>query len=259
MTKRIASLASVLMLACGIAVFTGSALAGNGHGNGNDKAAPTGSAAEPASQATPGNSATAPGHVKKDTAASQATARANGSGSAIQTSTAGVRPANDTGKDTYASATSNQTKLYGNGQTAGEIAVSSGYTGTLHGPGNSQPHKAAPCNGHEVDVHALKAKGLANQCSTTATATSTQSSLANTTKVTGSQGGSAPGKSTAPGSVLGAIASRSGPAGGVLGALASVGHGTLPFTGFPLWVVVLAAAGLVLFGLALRRQGRVTV
>jgi hypothetical protein len=35
MTKRIASLTSMILLAVGIAAFTGSALAGNGHGNGN--------------------------------------------------------------------------------------------------------------------------------------------------------------------------------------------------------------------------------
>jgi hypothetical protein len=49
------------------------------------------------------------------------------------------------------------------------------------------------------------------------------------------------------------------PAGGVLGAIASVGSGVLPFTGFPLWLVVLAGTVLVAFGLALRRAGRATV
>jgi hypothetical protein len=53
-----------------------------------------------------------------------------------------------------------------------------------------------------------------------------------------------------------ASSGKGAPAGGVLGAIASVGSGVLPFTGFPLWIVVLAAATLLAFGLALRRAGR---
>src|SRR6266550_1048883 len=67
----------------------------------------------------------------------------------------------DTAHDTHAAASSDQTKLYGNGKTAGQIAIRNGAAPStaLHGPGNSQPHKAAPCSGrHEVDVHALKGK-----------------------------------------------------------------------------------------------------
>jgi hypothetical protein len=45
----------------------------------------------------------------------------------------------------------------------------------------------------------------------------------------------------------------------VLGALTTVGHGTLPFTGFPLWIAVLIAAGMVGVGLTLVRHGRATV
>jgi hypothetical protein len=73
----------------------------------------------------------------------------------------GVKPSNETAHDTHAEAQSNQTKQYGNGQTAGQIAIKNGASGktALHGPGNSQPHKAAPCaGGHEVDVHALKGR-----------------------------------------------------------------------------------------------------
>jgi hypothetical protein len=71
----------------------------------------------------------------------------------------GVKPSNTTQHDTYANASSNQTKQYGNGKTAGEIATQAGQpNATLHGPGNSQPHKTS-CGGHEVDVHALKNHG----------------------------------------------------------------------------------------------------
>jgi hypothetical protein len=56
-----------------------------------------------------------------------------------------------------------------------------------------------------------------------------------------------------------ATGGNSGPAGGVLGAIESVGSGVLPFTGFPLWIVVLAAGALSAFGLALRRAGRAIV
>jgi hypothetical protein len=71
----------------------------------------------------------------------------------------GVKPSSTTQHDTHAPACSDQTKQYGNGQTAGQIATQSGHGGdTLHGPGNSQPHKVN-CGGHEVDVHALKHKG----------------------------------------------------------------------------------------------------
>jgi hypothetical protein len=71
----------------------------------------------------------------------------------------GVKPSNSTKHDTYAQASSDQTKQYGNGKTAGQIATRAGDgNATLHGPGNSQPHKTA-CAGHEVDVHALKSHG----------------------------------------------------------------------------------------------------
>ena len=70
---------------------------------------------------------------------------------------------------------------------------------------------------------------------------------------------------TGAGGVLGATGTtrsnarpRTGTAGaGVLGVFSSrVTRGQLPFTGLQLWIVVLAAAGLVAGGLALRRVGR---
>ena len=53
--------------------------------------------------------------------------------------------------------------MYGNGKTAGQIAMSRGAPANtmIYGPGNSQPHKVATCpdkNGkvHYKDVHAVK-------------------------------------------------------------------------------------------------------
>jgi hypothetical protein len=41
---------------------------------------------------------------------------------------------------------------------------------------------------------------------------------------------------------------------GVLGTVTRVTGGTLPFTGFPIWVAVLIAAALIAAGLMLRRR-----
>ena len=62
------------------------------------------------------------------------------------------------------------------------------------------------------------------------------------------------------GGVLGATASAgsSGPEGGVLGAIESASGGVLPFTGFPLWLAVIAALVLIVLGLVLRRHARAT-
>jgi hypothetical protein len=81
-------------------------------------------------------------------------------GQSVQTSTQGVKPSHSTSHETHAAASSTQTKLYGNGKTAGQIAQQYGASPStmLHGPGNSQPHKTG-CGPHEVDVHALKAHG----------------------------------------------------------------------------------------------------
>jgi hypothetical protein len=229
----------------------------------------------------------------------------------------------------WAAASSNRTKRYGNGSTAGQIATQAGYgSAMLYGPGNSQPHKYS-CGGHMVDVHALKAH--ASKCTvqtstptesatqtstcgaviTTITSlqprhghaygllkngkglhmkTKTQTSVTPTgnacggssvqtpggstsvsggaqTGVSGSVSGSATGLaagsvkgSTQAGGVLGATAGHSANAqGGVLGALTTVGKGTLPFTGFPLWIVALAAFAMLATGLLLVRRGRATV
>jgi hypothetical protein len=103
--------------------------------------------------------ATAAGILALTTFAGGAFANGQGGGPDKALSSEGVKPSNDTAKDTHAQAGSNQTKLYGNGKTAGQIAQANGASPTtdLHGPGNSQPHKVTRCpDGHEVDVHALK-------------------------------------------------------------------------------------------------------
>src|SRR5439155_1172778 len=45
---------------------------------------------------------------------------------------------------------------------------------------------------------------------------------------------------------------------GVLGTVTRVSGSTLPFTGFPLWVVLMVALGLIGTGVALRRRGSAT-
>jgi hypothetical protein len=179
-----------------------------------------------------------------------------------------VKPSNSTDHDTHAEAQSGKTKQYGNGQTAGKIAEQNGATGNavLHGPGNSQPHKLAPCSGrHEVDVHALKSR-RAGSCggptpqphpqpdpgsppvvTTTTTATTTTEQKPPHPD---------PGSKPAGGESAGGIASSSGGSGqseGVPSATQRIGHAaTLPFTGQRLWIVALAGLILIATGLALR-------
>ena len=121
--KRIAAMTATAVGVLALTLFMGGAVA-SGHGGGPDKQTPAQNDQQPATT----------------------------------TSDQGVKPSNDTKKDTHAQAGSNQTKLYGNGTTAGQIAIKNGASPTtdLYGPGNSQPHKVAVCGGHEVDVHALK-------------------------------------------------------------------------------------------------------
>src|SRR6478735_710102 len=162
-------LVSTCVLVLSIAALaSASAFAGNGNGQGNGKGnGKDDSAVVPAAVAdtsqSHGNSANAPGQLKKDeapaaTVAAPAVADATQQESSAQS---GVKPSNDTAHDTHEAASSDETKLYGNGKTAGQIAQRNGAARStvLHGPGNSQPHKASPCaGGHEVDVHALKGK-----------------------------------------------------------------------------------------------------
>jgi hypothetical protein len=139
----------------------------------------------------------------------------------------------------------------------------------LFGPGNSQPHKVQACgkaNSHWVDVHAAKHVNSA-KCSTATSTTMTSQNgttgvMSSTTVTAKTHGnGVAAGQST--GGVLGATAtagtSGNAPMGGVLGALTTVAHGTLPFTGFPVWTALAFALALIAGGLGLRRAARAGV
>jgi hypothetical protein len=254
-------LTGTLVLVLGVLVFAGVADAGNGNGNGNGKGN---------DGAAPGNSANAPGQVKKDEpAAPSATTTASTTTTTATTTVAdatGVKPSTDTAHETHAEAQSDKTKQYGNGQAAGQIAEKNGAKGNavLHGPGNSQPHKVAPCSGgHEVDVHALKshrsgscgdpgphpqpgptpvANPNPNPGPPVVTTTTTSSSTPSTTTTTGSK----PAQGESGGETAGQIEGGSS-------AIDSVGHAaTLPFTGQRLWLAVLIGVILILTGLALR-------
>ncbi len=268
-------LTGTMVLVLGVLVFAGGAYAGNGNGNGNGKGN---------DGAAPGNSASAPGQVKKDeTAAPVGTTTTTTTATTAQTTTAanatGVKPSNDTAHDTHAEAQSDKTKEYGNGQTAGQIAEKNGAAGNtvLHGPGNSQPHKAAPCSGgHERDVHALK-NGRSGGCGgpkpdpqpnpnpqpspdpvptpgpnpgPSATTTTTTTTTAGTTTTEQKPPASDPGSKPEQGETGG---ENAGLPEGVLSATQRVGHAaTPPFTGQRLWLVAVLGSILILTGLALR-------
>src|SRR5436190_18959543 len=91
MTKRTAAILGTVVLTIALAAFTGSALAGDGHGSGNSQAT---RAAQPAPDATssPGNSGNAPGHNKGS--------QPSTNGNQNSPSQPGVKPANNTAKNT---------------------------------------------------------------------------------------------------------------------------------------------------------------
>jgi hypothetical protein len=264
-------LTGTLVLVLAIAALgSASAYAGNGQGNGNGK---DDSAAAPASAASAqdhGNSANAQGQLKKDEAAAPT---ASASAEVDPAAQPGVKPANDTAHDTHAAASSEETKQYGNGKTAGQTAVQNGAAAStiLHGPGNSQPHKAAPCSGgHEVDVHALKGKrrtacGAQPPSPPHSTPDPGQAGdPGHGPNTVGNTPASSPGSSASSPSVPSTSVSakpavstkhvRIESATGVLSATGAIGGGTLPFTGFPLWGVALTAIALIALGLMLRRR-----
>ena len=172
----------------------------------------------------------------------------------------GVAPSNVTFHNTTAAATSNATKLYGNGTTAGQIAIKAGFgSATLYGPGNSQPHKTT-CGVHRVDVHALKAHAAA--CTAPGT----------TAGVAAGVSSAAAAQVAAKGGVRGAQVShskQSSHAGAVQAAraklasvtkpvsralLATARKGTLPFTGLGLWLPIALGLVLIAGGYGLRRK-----
>ena len=261
-------LTGTLVLVLAIAALgSASAYAGNGQGNGNGKDDSVAAPADAAGAEGHGNSANAQGQLKKDDApATTASAAAQIDPAADQP---GVKPSNETAHDTHAPASSDETKQYGNGKTAGQIAVQNGAAPStiLHGPGNSQPHKAAPCSGgHEVDVHALKGKrhkGCVTQPPGPPHSTPDPGKVGD--PVHGSNvGGSSPAPSASSPSVANTSASAKPAvstkhadvesAAGVLSATGVIGGGTLPFTGFPLWIVAAIAIALIVLGLMLRRR-----
>ena len=159
----------------------------------------------------------------------------------------------------------------------------------IRGPGNSQPHKVCGKNGHFIDVHAVKsyvgldctATAAAPTTATTATqqqsqatvaTSSTSSTSANRTEqLDGRHRGHVadrPDLGHGRGRRVAGVSAESGSpqsggsnpdAGGVLGAFGVAGvaaGGALPFTGFPLWLVVLAAIALIAIGWTLHRRGR---
>jgi hypothetical protein len=108
---------------------------------------------------------------------------------------AGVKPSATTTHNTNAMAASTRTKVYGNGKTAGQIAMQSGAgpTTNLYGPGNSQPHKpVCPGGKPTFDVHALKAHGGVAACA--AGSVRSTSSASGSAAVSGSASVSANGK-----------------------------------------------------------------
>jgi hypothetical protein len=179
-----------------IGALTGSiALADNPHGTPPGQAKQDQSAA--ASQSAQANSSSTTS-VSASTSSTQSNSAPQPSGkfggctgSSAQSDGTGVKPSNDTKKWTCATAGSADTKEYGNGKTAGGIAMSRGASAStmIYGPGNSQPHKVATCpdkNGkvHYKDVHAVKSYSTTGCASSSTSGTSSSNSSSNTTATT---------------------------------------------------------------------------
>src|SRR5438034_8069655 len=128
MTLRLVGALTLVLGVAGLA--TASAYAGNGNGNGNgngknEPAAAAPAAGEPQGSGQ-GNSAGAPGQLKKDDVPAAAPASGTTAGQDAGTAQAGVKPSADTAHDTHAAASSDRTKQYGNGTTAGQVAIGNG-------------------------------------------------------------------------------------------------------------------------------------
>jgi hypothetical protein len=172
----IAAIASAFALGA----IAGAATAGNPHGT-------------PPGQATQSSSTSSSASTSSQTSSQAPAPSSKYAGCTGSTSQgAGVKPDSTTLHDTCAAAGSKQTKLYGNGKTAGQIAMSrgAGADTQLRGPGNSQPHKVAVCpkNGgkvHYVDVHAVKSYS-SSSCASSKTTTSSTSNTSSTTSTSSS-------------------------------------------------------------------------
>lgn len=159
----------------GAALLSGVAAAGNPHGTPPGQAKQSGHASihatvhqsshttvHASAHAQAQSSSHASAHVTPHAGVAVATSSSAGNSMGVKASAA-------TGFNTHAAAASSSTKLYGNGHTAGQIAMKNGAgaSAVLYGPGNSQPHKTGLCFGskmHLIDVHALKAHGNTAAC-----------------------------------------------------------------------------------------------
>src|SRR5438552_5274108 len=241
--SRITTAVAVLVAS---AAWTMTAAAGNPHGvapgqqKASDSTAATASTSTNVARKVPVK-AEAKGHVAgRDVVKTNAHATSGGkarghvsapASTTVQAQTsasAGVKPSSLTtvvAHNTVAPASSNRTKLYGNGKTAGQIATQAGFgSAMLFGPGNSQPHKTN-CGPHAVDVHALKAHAAACaaaavEASVSPTA-STQPSVATAQTATAAKGGVQGAEASAP-------AKQSARGGGVLGAKAQRARSAKP-------------------------------
>jgi hypothetical protein len=275
---KVRLLAAAVTIGLASVAWTTSAAADNPHGTPPGQQKASASATVNASTQTNASAhANVKAHVKgavvvkaKGQAKASGHAHAAVKTQAQPTLSAGVKPTSATGKNTLEAATSNKTKLYGNGKTAGQIAVQAGFGGSmLYGPGNSQPHKTT-CGPHMIDVHALKAHGAA-ACAATSSSSSVSAEV--TSGVSPAVSAAAAAQAAAKSGVLSAKASAPAKtnkhASGVLSAkaalaatakkplrlVATVRHGNLPFTGLALWMPMALGLGLIATGLAMRRKG----
>jgi len=200
-----------------------------------------------------------------------------------------VKPANNTAKNTScstggsspavtcastgpisapASGKADASKKYGNGKTAAQIATQNGAApgAKLYGPGNSQPHKVVTCgHRHGVDVHALKshpARGCDHSPTPPPNHHTDPPRPNDPHGVTPHGSTSTDGPKPATPTAKHETGTNSGAevtvVSGVLAGTLAVGHTSLPFTGFPLWAVAIAALVLMGTGLSLRRLARAT-
>jgi hypothetical protein len=273
-------LATGIALVLGLAALTGSALAA-------PPSTPPGQEKKAEKQAEQAAAASQSAPTEQNQGQEQKAENAEQASNGINATSAGVKPSDGTEKNTWcktggsgASTTCTRnppgtnppdsSKRYGNGQTAAQIATSNGApAGTdVYGPGNSQPHKVCGKNGHFIDVHAVKSYvgiSCTGSTVTTSAATGVAAAAASTSSAhgaapTGTAGGAG---TTATGGVPGASVepqgATAGTPGGVLGAFGVAGvaaGGVLPFTGFPLWLVILAAIALIAIGWTIQRRGQ---